>query len=99
LSFTTATNPDDAIGGVTTVAGNFVNDFVVCNDGTTIYAATVGGVRKSIDGGKTWGLNTAVFAVGTSFDQIAVCPDNPNFVAVMDSTGAGRCPDRSPALC
>jgi hypothetical protein len=81
-------------GSTNTVLGKTdITDFAVGSDGTTIYAvgtATVpfpvlGFIAKSTNGGKTWSVlgNPGTFTGPARL--VAVAPDNPAVMAVVDS--------------
>ncbi len=100
LYFSAATLPSSAVVGITANSTE-IYQFVVGNDNLTIYAATSNGALKSIDGGRTWKTLTALgFAdyddatndVQSPADslnshlQVAVAPDDVNYVAYMVQT-------------
>ena len=81
--------PSNAItSNVVLPTGNAIVDFAVADDGTTIYA--VDGVNqwvyKSTDAGLTWSRK-APTNIPANPDLVAVAPDDPDLVAVVDSTG------------
>jgi len=70
-------------------------DFEIASDGTTIYAVGKTGTSnanlwKSTNGGRTWTLNTALTFGITETDMVAVAPDDPNLVVVVDATTATK---------
>jgi len=79
-------------------AGVDVLDIAVANDDTTIYVAAkaIGDanlVYKSTDGGNTWTDISGVSGLGaaiTNTQLIAVAPDDPNIVVVVDGAAATR---------
>jgi hypothetical protein len=69
-----------------------INAFAIGNDGRTFYAIDIPNskVYKSINGGVTWDdLSNNVTGAGAALPawNIAVAPDNPNFVAIVTSSG------------
>jgi hypothetical protein len=85
LGYSKATLPGDVVGGIT--ANNTeIYEFVVGYDNTTIYAATSNGALKSINAGRSWANLTALNFPDyvTSHLQVAVAPDDVNYVAFMD---------------
>jgi len=75
--------------GNPTLGKTNITDFAVGSDGTTIYAVGTGTVAnfiaKSTNGGKTWSVlgNPTTFTGPARL--VAVAPDNPAVVAVVDS--------------
>jgi len=73
-----------------------IEDFAIANDGTTIYA--VGHVSTSdnsvlytsTDGGWNWTENSASSFSINNTDLVAVAPDNPSVVVVVDTTSATK---------
>jgi hypothetical protein len=87
LSYSVATSPRDAIGGIIPTAGPLfgavVNALAVSEDGNTIYAATSVGGAKSVNAGRTW---TALTTGLAATDMVAMAPDKTNFVVFADAT-------------
>ncbi|MFC1971912.1 hypothetical protein ACFLVE_00700, partial [Chloroflexota bacterium] len=87
------TTPQDGPGGNWILANNGgagteVNRIAVGSDGETIYAldSVTPLLFKSSDGGYTW-LNTTGSLPGfASLDDLAVSPDNPEFLVAVDAT-------------
>ena len=78
--------------GTNTVAASDINGMVVGPDGYTIYVIdnqTAGSaVWKSSNGGRTFAALANPAGITAPFRAVAVAPDNPNVVAVVDSTAA-----------
>lgn len=74
--------------GAVLVAGGDITDFVVASNGKTIYLVdtTLNQVARSDNGGRTFTV-LASYA-GASADLVAVAPDNPEVVAVVDNSTA-----------
>ena len=69
-----------------------INAIAIGNDGRTFYAIDIPNskVYKSINGGVTWNdLSNNLTSAGAALPawNIAVAPDNPNFVAIVTSSG------------
>ncbi len=76
--------------GSVLVAGGNITDFVVASNGKTIYlvdtTAGINRVARSDNGGRTFTVLGSY--AGASADLVAVAPDNPEVVAVVDQSTA-----------
>ena len=83
------TTPEDGANGDWGIAaGTEVNRIAIGSDDTTIYAldSATPLLFKSDDGGYTWIDITGRLPAFTSLDDLAVSPDDPDFLAVVDTT-------------
>ena len=82
------TPQDGAAGNWVLASGTEVNRIAVGSDGKTIYAldSVTPLLFKSGDGGYTWTNVTGHLSGFSSLDDLAVSPDDPNFMAVVDTT-------------
>ncbi|MFC2123101.1 hypothetical protein ACFLRP_05400 [Bacteroidota bacterium] len=87
------TTPQDGPGGNWVLANNGgagteVNHIAVGSDGNTIYAldSVTPLLFKSSDGGYTWLNITGSLPAFASLDDLAVSPDNPEFLVAVDAT-------------
>jgi hypothetical protein len=90
VRWSTVDTPDNQ--GNVIVSPAEINDLAIGIDGKTFYAVDIpdSKVYKSLDGGITWNdLSTHLTGSGVVLPawNIAVAPDNPNFVAVVTSDG------------
>jgi len=93
LQWRRLTTPEDGASGEWVIANNGgagteVNCIAIGSDGETIYAldSITPLLFKSSDGGYTWLNITGSLPAFASLDDLAVSPDNPNFLAVVDAT-------------
>lgn len=82
------TPQDGAFGDWVIATGTEVNRIAVGSDGKTFYAldSVTPLLFKSTDGGYTWTNMTGRLPAFISLDDLAVSPDDPNFLAVVDAT-------------
>jgi len=85
--------PEDGANGGWVIANNGgagteVNRIAIGSDGNTIYAldSVTPLLFKSGDGGYTWLNITGSLPAFTSLDDLAVSPDDPDFLVVVDAT-------------
>jgi hypothetical protein len=77
--------------GNPTLGRTDITDFAVGSDGTTIYAVGTGTfplpdfIAKSTNGGKTWSVLGNPITFASPARLVAVAPDNPAVVAIVDS--------------
>ena len=89
LQWLRVNTPQDGASGNWVIAkGTDVNRIAVGCDGKTIYALDreTPLLFKSSDGGYTWTNVTGHLPAFSSLDDLAVSPDDPNFLAVVDAT-------------
>jgi hypothetical protein len=82
------TPQDGALSNWVIASGTEVNRIAVGSDGKTIYALdrVTPLLFKSSDGGYAWTNITGRLPAFISLDDLAVAPDDPNFLAVVDAT-------------
>jgi len=85
------TMPIPSAAGNVLANGGRITDFAVAKDGKTIYLVdtTLNQVAKSVNAGRTFTVLTTYTGAGVGADLVAVAPDNPDVVAVVNLVGAG----------